>query len=448
MQEDIHDRLAARMSAIYGKSVQVNDLRRLTGGANSETWAFTCDDQRLILRREPGEIRNPHTITREARVIAAAGAQGVPVPRLIDFGDEHDTVGAPYLICEHVDGETIARKLLRDPEYEAARSGMARELGRNLARIHAIPIESVDEIDGGVRHSLERLEADYWALDEPSPTMEIALRWLADHKPADVPDSVVHGDYRNGNLIIDTTGLQAVLDWELVHRGDPREDLGWVLVKCWRFGTEPEVGGFGSVEELLDGYAEISGARPDLDAVRWWQVLGTARWGLGCRGMAERHLRGTDRSVEMAAIGRRVCEQEHDVLTLLGYPAGTPTTTATALPWTELHGRPTSPELIIAVVEYLREQVLPQTEGRLSFLARVAANVMDQVGRELAFGAAQQQHLHTALEALGFTDLQSLALSVRSGATSAADPAVVAVIRSSVTDRLAVANPKYLAAPG
>lgn len=448
MQEDIHDRLVAQMSAVLGKSVTIENLRRLTGGANSETWAFSCDGQRLILRREPGEIRNPHTITREAGVIAAAASQGVPVPRLLDFGDEDETLGAPYLICDHVDGETIARKLLRDPEYATARSAMARELGANLARIHAIPVDSVDQLDGGVRHSLERLEADYRALDEPSPTMEIALRWLAEHKPLEVPDAVVHGDYRNGNLIIDTTGLQAVLDWELVHQGDPREDLGWMLVKCWRFGTEPEVGGFGSIEEFFDGYAQVSGTRPDLDAVRWWQVLGTARWGLGCRGMAERHLRRTDRSVEMAAIGRRVCEQEHDVLTLLGHPAATPTTESTALPWSELHGRPTSPELITAVSEFLREQVMPQTEGRLSFLARVAANVLDQVERELAYGTVQQQLLQTQLAALGFADLRSLALSLRSGETSSSDPAVIEVVRASVTDRLAVANPRYLAAPG
>ena len=174
----------------------------------------------------------------------------------------------------------------------------------------------------GIRSGLDELRQSYLDLDTPSAVTEIALAALALYRPEPVPETVVHGDFRNGNLLISETGLEAVLDWELTHIGDPREDLGWLLVKCWRFGTTPEVGGFGTVDELLDGYAEIAGSRPDIEAVRWWQLYRTVWWSIVCAQMAQRHLSGRQRSVELAAIGRRVCEQEHDILLALGRPAG------------------------------------------------------------------------------------------------------------------------------
>jgi Domain of unknown function (DUF6285) len=238
-----------------------------------------------------------------------------------------------------------------------------------------------------------------------------------------------------------------VLDWEVVHRGDPREDLGWLCVKCWRFGSPLAAGGFGTVEQLLDGYAEVAGHRPDPRAVHWWQVYGTARWAVGCRGMAERHLSGRTPSVELAAIGRRVCEQEHDLLLALGVPAGVPGPVAPA-PGSDLHGRPTSAELVAAVAMFLREDVMAATEGRLNFLARVAANALDGVERELRAGPAQERGHRERLAAFGCRDQAELAAAIRSGAIAADDPALLAAVRAAVTDRLTVANPRYLSHPG
>ncbi len=452
------DLLTGRLTEVFGQPAGVADLRRLTGGASRETWAFTAlpgqdAPRRLVLRRDPPGTGRPEGMALEARVLAVAARAGVAVPPLVDAGTDPAVVGSPYLIMDHVDGETIARKLLRDPQYERARAGLAAELGRTLARIHAIAPEAVPGL--AANEPLDGLRAAYDELGEPLPTVEIALKWLERHRPDDVAPTVVHGDFRTGNLIIGPTGLHAVLDWERVHRGDPREDLGWLCVKCWRFGSPHPVGGFGSIAELLDGYAEVAGTRPDPEAVRWWQIYGTANWAVGCRTMAERHLSGQTPSVELAAIGRRVCEQEHDVLLALGLPAEPAETAELAgaagpgapSPGSDLHGHPTAAELVAAVAMFLREDVMAATDGRLNFLARVAANTLDGVERELRLGPAQEQRHRERLAAFGQAGQAGLAAAIRSGKLDPDDPVLLAAVRAAVTDRVAVANPRYLSRP-
>jgi aminoglycoside phosphotransferase (APT) family kinase protein len=122
-----------------------------------------------------------------------------------------------------------------------------------------------------------------------------------------------------GNLIVDESGLAAVLDWELVHTGEVYEDLAWFCIRAWRFGAPEHLGagGLGSVEHFLVAYEAAAGVALDRDVFRWWLTVATLRWGVICRFQAERHLSGQMRSVELAAIGRRVAETEWDVLDLM-----------------------------------------------------------------------------------------------------------------------------------
>ena len=154
-------------------------------------------------------------------------------------------------------------------------------------------------------------------LGQPHPTFELALRWLDDNRPPPVDRGVVHGDFRLGNVIVGDEGLRAVLDWELVHIGDPMEDLGWMCVKAWRFGSSKPAAGVAEYEQLFDAYAAAGGGTIDPDVVRWWEVLGTMKWGIMCIMQANAHLTGVARSHELAAIGRRVCENEHDLFLAL-----------------------------------------------------------------------------------------------------------------------------------
>jgi aminoglycoside phosphotransferase (APT) family kinase protein len=132
-----------------------------------------------------------------------------------------------------------------------------------------------------------------------------------------VPMTLLHGDFRHGNLIIGPDGVRAVLDWELAHIGDPMADLGWLCVNSWRFGQiDKPVGGFGQIADLMAGY-EAGGGKPDLARITFWQTLGSLRWGVMCLGMLASYESGDNRSIERAMIGRRTSETEIDLMRLL-----------------------------------------------------------------------------------------------------------------------------------
>ena len=109
-----------------------------------------------------------------------------------------------------------------------------------------------------------------------------------------------------------------MLDWELAHLGDPVEDIGWLCARAWRFGGPGRVGGFGTLDQFLNTYCSASGRVVNVDRVRWWEAYATVKWAVICLLQGSAHLSGTARSVELAAIGRRVCESEGDLLVLMG----------------------------------------------------------------------------------------------------------------------------------
>jgi len=241
------------------------------------------------------------------------------------------------------------------------------------------------------------LRAILGTFEQASPAFEVAIRTLeADPPPARRPVTV-HGDLRLGNLIVGPRSLRAVIDWELVHAGNPAEDLGWLCVKAWRFGVDAPAAGVGTREELLAAYRAAGGADISLDELRWWEILGTLRWGVICMSQAWAHLSGAHRSVELAAIGRRVCEQEWDLLLLLAPDAAAeaaarrPRAAGVPRPAPAPYGRPTASELLDAVREFLTDQVMPATTGQLAFHARVAANVLGIVARERELGPVPRE---------------------------------------------------------
>jgi aminoglycoside phosphotransferase (APT) family kinase protein len=314
----LQDGLSAVVGPILGADVAVEDLRALTGGASRTTWAFdavTGDARRSLILRigPPDEVHAGMEL--EARVQAAAAAAGAPVPHVLIADDSPAALGNPFLICDAVNGETIVRRIQRQLDDDG-RAQLLRQCAHALAAIHRadpdhLGLTTEDQLD----QWRERLDA----MADTTATFEWAFRWLAANRPQASPQRLVHGDFRMGNLIVDGSRLAAVLDWELVHIGEVYEDLAWFCIRAWRFGasTSHAAGGLGGVEEFLAAYEEAGGAVVDRVAFHWWLVLATLRWGVICRYQAERHLSGQTRSVELAAIGRRVCETEWDLLTLL-----------------------------------------------------------------------------------------------------------------------------------
>jgi aminoglycoside phosphotransferase (APT) family kinase protein len=237
--------------------------------------------------------------------------------------DPADGAGDGF-VMERIEGETIARRILRDDAFAAARPRMARQCGEILARIHAIPRDELPALPGFEpfdRPAARELETFSRLLDfygEPHPAFELGLRWLRAHLPPAGRTTLVHGDFRNGNLVVGPEGVRAVLDWELAHLGDPIEDLGWLCVKAWRFREFGRpVGGFGELADLHAAYEAASGIPLDRSAFHWWLVMGTLKWGVMTITQARAHLDGAVRSVELASIGRRTVEQEYDLLELI-----------------------------------------------------------------------------------------------------------------------------------
>jgi aminoglycoside phosphotransferase (APT) family kinase protein len=312
--------LAPRLSP---GATTATSARRLSGGASLETWAFDLDDGTpLILRRRPsgGSMSDAALpLTTEAALLAAVSSQGAPVPEVVRVCAPDDGLGEAY-VMRRLEGETLGKRIVRDEAFAGVRPGLARRCGAVLAAIHATPLEGLPPLaTSDAASELVRYEAVYRALDAPRPVFEAAFRWLADRAPPLERPVLVHGDFRNGNLMISPeAGLVGVLDWELAHLGDPAEDLGWICVNSWRFGEwRRPVGGFGDYQDLIDGHAAAGGAPVSLDRLLFWQALGSLKWGVMCLMMYSSFASGADRSIERAMIGRRASETEIDLVLLM-----------------------------------------------------------------------------------------------------------------------------------
>jgi aminoglycoside phosphotransferase (APT) family kinase protein len=320
------ERIGATCARHLGVPVTIEGLRRLTGGASRETWSFdalTSDGARngLVLRRDPGPNVGQADRSTEYRLLEAAAAVGVPVPTVRFLLEASDDLGDGF-VMDRIEGETIPRRILRDDEYASARAGLTAACGTIAAQIHAVDLDTLPPLERlGAAEQIKQYRTILDTLGEAHPAFELGLRWLEDHRPengTENPPRLVHGDFRNGNFIVGPEGIRAVLDWELSHLGDPVEDLGWLCVKSWRFGNvDQRVGGFGAPEELLDAYVAAGGTPVTPEHLRYWETFGTLKWGIICEMQCFAHLQGFVRSVELAALGRRIAETEWDLLELI-----------------------------------------------------------------------------------------------------------------------------------
>ncbi len=305
----------------------ISGLNRLTGGASLETWAFdvsTAAGQRpLILRRRnatDAEIFSTSLpLATEAALLERAYTGGVPVAPLIRLCKEPDGLGEAYIV-ERIAGEALGRRIVSADAFAPARAKLGAQCGSAMAAIHRIdlndlpPLETMD-----ARGTLARYEAIHRQIGAQRPVLEAAFRFLDREAPAPVAPRLVHGDFRNGNLIVDPDkGLVAVLDWELAHLGDPAEDLGWLCVNSWRFGeTTLPAGGFARLEKLLDAYGAAGGEVPPVSRILYWQMVGSLKWAIVCLMMYESYAAGEEKTMERAVIGRRLSECEVDMLALM-----------------------------------------------------------------------------------------------------------------------------------
>jgi len=315
-------------------SVSIENFRKMPGGASREIWSFDCAMERggetnrraMVLRRDPGARNISSSRRNEFMVIRAAFEERIPVPEVFWVSEDPAVLGSAFFIMERVDGETLARRLLRDDTYARAREMMPAQLAEILAKIHRIdPLKHkldflAEPGDNAALSEVKRYEETFRLLAlEPHPAFELAFRWLLGRVPKMARKTLVHGDYRIGNVIFGPEGVRSILDWELAHLGDPMEDVGWMCVRAWRFGNDQKpVGGLGSREDFFHAYEKASGTAIDPEAARFWEVFGNLRWGIITISQARTHLDGFVKSIELASIGRRTAETELELLNLIG----------------------------------------------------------------------------------------------------------------------------------
>ncbi|MEW6777214.1 MAG: phosphotransferase family protein, partial [Bdellovibrionota bacterium] len=236
-----------------------------------------------------------------------------------------------FYFMDLLEGETIGKKVLRFFSEEDRRKKFLSQIGKALARIHTIRPDTHDlsflpKLAGEEHPALATVRVLEKFLDstsfEPHPAIELGLRWVRNNlRPVPKP-TLVHGDFRIGNLLVNEEGLKGVLDWELSHVGDPMEDLAWIGVRFWRFGGEKPVGGLFEWKEFFSAYEAAGGFPVDPKAVRVWEVLRNLWWAVGTLQQADRHLSGSQRNLELASLGRRCCEMEYEALQLIAQEEG------------------------------------------------------------------------------------------------------------------------------
>jgi aminoglycoside phosphotransferase (APT) family kinase protein len=328
--DEMTARLAAFLSSAAGAPATISAMQPIAGGASRATWAVDAEiggaREALVLRMDLASSMNPDALSRtqEFALLAVAHAAGVLAPRPRWLNADGAALGRPFLLMDRVAGESIGPRVVRRPELAAARARLPAQMAAQLARIHAIDPARLDFLlrpppgRSPARQALDHTRRVIDAIDLQNPALEFGLRWLAQRAPACAQLTLIHGDFRIGNLLVGPEGLNAVIDWEFAHVGDPHEDLAWPCVRDWRFGSDAlHVGGVGELTPYLSAYESAAGRTIDRSTLRWWEIMGNLRWAATCHVQAHRHLSGADPSVELASLGRRAAEMELEFLMLI-----------------------------------------------------------------------------------------------------------------------------------
>ncbi|HEY2750231.1 phosphotransferase family protein [Phenylobacterium sp.] len=315
--------LVGALLDLDGEAPSVISSHLATGGNSHENWVFRVRrkgrESCLVLRCDPDDWIRPEEMEREVAGLTIAEAINVPAPRLVA---SHHTRRAdrPYTIVNFVEGESIPRRIHSAPNLAGARATLAETCGAILGKLASTPLDLARGLQ--LRDPIETLRGWYSRAEAPSPVLSGAVQWLTGSAPAAGAPSVVHGDFRLGNLIVGEDGVRAVLDWETVHLGDPYEDLAWLCQRAWRYGGAGPVAGLAELDELFAAYAGVSGAQVDVERFRWWLVWGASLWALVCREQATVRRAGAGDDMECAAVARLVCLQEANVLAELEHWVG------------------------------------------------------------------------------------------------------------------------------
>lgn len=310
----------AAAALLAGGAVQQNwrlDVE-VTGGARAgrHTWVLRTD--------AAASLDVSLDRVSEFRCIEAAWKAGVRVAEPIAASGDLALIGRPFAIQALVAGTAQGRRIVRDPALAEFGDELAREIGRELARIHSVrPAGGVlpflpIPVANPSRREVAAIRKGLDGASEPRPALEYVLAWLDATAPEPAAITLVHGDFRTGNYMVDKGRLTAVLDWEFCHWGDPREDLGWLIARCWRFGNDDKVaGGIAKLGSLLEGYNGLAEIKVAAQELPYFEALAAARWAAISLLQGDRFIQGGERSLELALTGLMPPEMEWDALDII-----------------------------------------------------------------------------------------------------------------------------------
>lgn len=437
MDRDAIKRLEVWLARQSGGRAQVRDLKQLSGGAIQENWWLKVDleggdwpgSHDLVLRKDaPSNVAVSHGRAEEFAILRAAHTAGVAVPLPCVLCEDPAVLGTPFFLMHRVTGTAAGHKLAKADANEK----LAEDLGRNLARIHAIP-DSPD-LAFVIKPSLSPAAATIAdcrahldALPDRHPSIEWGLSWLEANAPDPVTPVFCHRDYRTGNYMVDDGKLMAVLDWEFAGWSDPVDDVGWLTAKCWRFGANDRVvGGIGSLEAFLRGYEDESGRSIDQTQIGYWQVMAHVRWAVIALQQADRFVTGGERNLELALTAHIVPELELEILnqTVPDQVSNDIEDPAPRYP------APSDTALLDIAREVLKGDIVDALDGDTKYKALMVANAMAIVSRQISDeeSSAETQN-----------DFVSMADRIRSGAVTSEDHATLLAMTKAT---LRTSNPR------
>ncbi|WGH82951.1 phosphotransferase family protein [Auritidibacter ignavus] len=285
-------------------------ITRIGEGQSNAIFRIQREGADVILRRGPRPPipRSTHDMIREARVQSALATRGFAVPTIRAVEKSGDLLGVPFYIMDTLDGDVITSELPQRFDSEHARREIAFAAVDTLQQLHSLdvstePLSSLGRPEGYLERQIERF-TQLWPqqTQREIPLVHELSRWLAQHLPTTQRHSVIHGDYRIGNLMYSpatTPEIQAVLDWEMATLGDPLADLGYFAATYASGSDSPSImeltpvtrqPGFPSREDLIARYNTESSL--DLSELNWYQALALWKSAIFCEAIYTRFLNG------------------------------------------------------------------------------------------------------------------------------------------------------------
>lgn len=297
------------------------ELRQISGGQSNPTYFLDSGSRRLVLRKRPvGDLLpSAHMVDREFRVQSALRDTSVAVPEMVHFCDDPDIIGTQFYVMERVDGRVLHDNGLPDiPKVE--RRGYFEALARMLAEVHKVDIEAVGLLDFGKPGGFAARQISRWtrqwelSRSADNAAIDKLIEWLPSNLPDEDRTTLVHGDFRLGNVMFHPTEprIVAVLDWELSTLGHPLVDLAHSCIYTWymsgkEYGrgllcAEREAEGLPDMEDFTEMYFDAVGHTEPL--ARFYLVLALFRSAVIFEGIANRARQGNAASADAAEVGR------------------------------------------------------------------------------------------------------------------------------------------------